>query len=172
MWDNPLMARFLKRLASFSRLIMIDRRGMGLSDRLSPDDLPPIEELVDDIDAVLDAVGSERAVMGDGFLATFDGPARGVRCAEAIAAQVQPLGVEIRAGLHTGDVVFEGDDVAGLGVAIRARVGAKAGANEVLVSQTVKDLVAGSGLTFEDPTPGTRARALRSGCDQSSRQVA
>jgi class 3 adenylate cyclase len=63
---------------------------------------------------------------------------------------VQPFGVEIRAGLHTGEVTFEGDDVAGLGVAIGARVGAKAGANEVLVSQTVKDLVAGSGLTFED----------------------
>jgi len=94
--------------------------------------------------------GREIKTMGDGFLATFDGPARGVRCAEAIAEQVQPLGVEIRAGLHTGEVAFEGDDVAGLGVAIGARVGAKASANEVLVSQTVKDLVAGSDLTFED----------------------
>jgi pimeloyl-ACP methyl ester carboxylesterase len=94
--------------------------------------------------------GREIKTMGDGFLATFDGPARGVRCAEAIAAQVQALGVEIRAGLHTGEVTFESDDVAGLGVAIGARVGAKADANEVLVSQTVKDLVAGSGLTFED----------------------
>jgi pimeloyl-ACP methyl ester carboxylesterase len=94
--------------------------------------------------------GREVKTMGDGFLATFDGPARGVRCAREIATQVQPLGVEIRAGLHTGEVTFEGDDVAGLGVAIGARVGAKAGANEVLVSQTVKDLVAGSGLTFED----------------------
>ena len=70
--------------------------------------------------------GHEIKTMGDGFLATFDGPARGVRCAEAIAAQVQPLGVEIRAGLHTGEVAFEADDVAGLGVAIGARVGAKA----------------------------------------------
>lgn len=94
--------------------------------------------------------GREIKAMGDGFLATFDGPARGVRCAEAIAAGVRPLGIEIRAGLHTGEVAFEGDDVAGLGVAIGARVGAKAGASEVLVSQTVKDLVAGSGLTFED----------------------
>jgi len=94
--------------------------------------------------------GREIKTMGDGFLATFDGPARGVRCAEAIAAGVQPLGIEIRAGLHTGEVAFEGDDIAGLGVAIGARVGAKAGPNEVLVSQTVKDLVAGSGLTFED----------------------
>ncbi len=94
--------------------------------------------------------GREIKTMGDGFLATFDGPARGVRCAEAIAAGVKPLGIEIRAGLHTGEIAFEGDDVAGLGVAIGARVGAKAGASEVLVSQTVKDLVAGSGLTFED----------------------
>jgi class 3 adenylate cyclase len=94
--------------------------------------------------------GREIKTMGDGFLATFDGPARGVRCAEAIAVGVKPLGIEIRAGLHTGEVAFEGDDVAGLGVAIGARVGAKAGASEVLVSQTVKDLVAGSGLTFED----------------------
>ena len=94
--------------------------------------------------------GREIKTMGDGFLATFDGPARGVRCAEAIAAGVRPLGIEVRAGLHTGEVTFEGDDIAGLGVAIGARVGAKAGPNEVLVSQTVKDLVAGSGLTFED----------------------
>ena len=94
--------------------------------------------------------GREIKTMGDGFLATFDGPARGVRCAEAIAAGVRPLGIEIRAGLHTGEVSLEGDDVAGVGVAIGARVGALAGPSEVLVSQTVKDLVAGSGLTFED----------------------
>jgi len=94
--------------------------------------------------------GREIKTMGDGFLATFDGPARGVRCAEAIAAGVRPLGIEIRAGLHTGEVEFDGDDIAGLGVTIGARVGARAGASEVLVSQTVKDLVAGSGLSFED----------------------
>ena len=94
--------------------------------------------------------GREIKAMGDGFLAIFDGPARGVRCAEAIAEGVRALGIEIRAGLHTGEVALEGDDVAGLGVAIGARVGALAGPSEVLVSQTVKDLVAGSGLTFED----------------------
>jgi len=94
--------------------------------------------------------GREIKTMGDGFLATFDGPARGVRCAQAIVSGTEPLGIEVRAGLHTGEVAFEGDDIAGLGVTIGARVGAKAGASEVLVSQTVKDLVAGSGLTFED----------------------
>lgn len=94
--------------------------------------------------------GREIKSMGDGFLVTFDGPARGVKCATTIAEAVRALGIEIRAGLHTGEIALEGDDVAGLGVAIGARVGALAGASEVLVSQTVKDLVAGSGLTFED----------------------
>ncbi len=393
-WENPLMARFLKRLSSFSRLIVIDRRGMGLSDRLSPEDLPALEELMDDVDAVLDAAGSERSVifgtsdcgaigamyaashpdrtaglivyasspsgvdpgdwgtastdvswdeegwqtflhdvrtrwgtleyaeeslswidpslkgdrrmvewwarfqrlsvtpttliavatnymkldvrpilptigvptlvmsrsgdllepaaagrdyadripgasfvelagsdhhpwagdqdavlaeverfvrsvrreeaaadrvlatvlftdivdstaqaatlgdagwrevreqhdgivrgqlgrfrgreiktMGDGFLATFDGPARGIRCARAIADAVSSLGVEVRCGLHTGEVELDGADVSGIAVAIGARVGAIAGPSEVLVSQTVKDLVVGSGLAFED----------------------
>jgi len=80
----------------------------------------------------------------------LDGPARGVRCAQQIVQAVQPLGVEVRAGLHTGEVSLEGEDISGIGVAIGARVGALAGPSEVLVSQTVKDLVAGSGLTFED----------------------
>ncbi len=94
--------------------------------------------------------GKEIKTMGDGFLATFDGPARGVRCAEAIAGAVQHLGIEIRAGLHTGEVAIEGEDISGLGVVIGARVGAAAGRSEVLVSQTVKDLVVGSGLEFDD----------------------
>jgi hypothetical protein len=87
---------------------------------------------------------------GDGVLATFDGPARGVKCAQAIAAALAPLGLEIRAGLHTGEVERRGDDLAGVAVHIGARVGALAGPSEVLVSQTVKDLVAGSSLVFEE----------------------
>jgi pimeloyl-ACP methyl ester carboxylesterase/class 3 adenylate cyclase len=393
-WDNPLMERFLRRLSSSARLIMIDRRGMGLSDRLSPEDLPPIEDLVDDIDAVLDVVGSEQAVilgssdcgaiaamyaashpdrtaaliayasspsfldagewgtesrevswdesgyekfnhdvrtrwgtrgyaeeslawvdpslkddeamvtwwgrfqrlcvspttmlaiaknyveldvrpilpaigvpalvihrtgdlvepiaagrefarlipgasfvelpgadhhpwagdqdavlsaierflksvrqeqtsadrvlatvlftdivdstsqasamgdetwrgireshdmivrgqlrrfrgreiktMGDGFLAVFDGPARAVRCARSIVGAMSSLGIEVRCGLHTGEIELDGSDVSGIAVAIGARVGALSGPSEVLVSQTVKDLVVGSGLVFED----------------------
>jgi class 3 adenylate cyclase len=94
--------------------------------------------------------GREVKTMGDGFLATFDGPARGVRCAEAIAEAIRGLGVEIRAGLHTGEVALEGHDVSGIAVAIAARVAALGGPSEVLVSQTVKDLVAGSGLAFAD----------------------
>jgi class 3 adenylate cyclase len=94
--------------------------------------------------------GREIKTMGDGFLATFEGPARAVYCAKAIAQHLRPLGIEVRAGLHTGEIELDGDDVRGLAVAIGARVGAVAGPSEVLVSQTVKDLVAGSGLTFED----------------------
>ena len=87
---------------------------------------------------------------GDGLLATFDGPARAVRCAEAIVEAVGPLGLEIRAGCHTGEVELHGDSVRGIAVHIGARIAAMAGASEVPVSSTVKDLVAGSGLTFED----------------------
>ena len=94
--------------------------------------------------------GTEINTAGDGFLATFDGPARGIRCARAIADAVQQLGLEIRAGLHTGEIDVSGGDVRGIAVHIGARVGALAGPSEVLVSQTVKDLVAGSGLLFED----------------------
>lgn len=87
---------------------------------------------------------------GDGLLATFDGPARGVRCAEALVEAMRPLGVEVRAGLHTGEVEHGGNDLAGIAVHIGARVAALAGRGEVWVSSTVKDLVAGSGLAFED----------------------
>jgi class 3 adenylate cyclase/pimeloyl-ACP methyl ester carboxylesterase len=85
---------------------------------------------------------------GDGMLATFDGPARAVRCAQTICSAVQPLGIEVRAGLHTGEIELRGDDIGGIAVHIGQRVSALAGPGEVLVSSTVKDLVAGSGITF------------------------
>lgn len=94
--------------------------------------------------------GREIKTMGDGFLATFDGPARGVKCAAAIVEAVREAGIEIRAGLHTGEVELDGSDVAGIAVAIGARVGAIAAPSEILVSSTVKDLVVGSGLRFND----------------------
>jgi class 3 adenylate cyclase len=94
--------------------------------------------------------GREVKTTGDGFLAAFDGPARGVRCACAIAEEVRPLGVEVRAGLHTGECEVMGDDYGGIAVHIGARVAALAGPGEVFVSSTVKDLVAGSGLRFTD----------------------
>jgi class 3 adenylate cyclase len=87
---------------------------------------------------------------GDGFLATFEGPARAVRCALAVGRAVRELGIEVRAGVHTGEVELATDDVRGIAVHIGARVAALAGPSEVLVSRTVKDLVAGSGLAFED----------------------
>jgi class 3 adenylate cyclase len=87
---------------------------------------------------------------GDGILATFDGPARAIRCAQAIAMSVKSLGIEVRAGLHTGEIELRGEDVTGMGVNIAARVVNAAGPAEVVVSSTVKDLVAGSGLRFVD----------------------
>jgi class 3 adenylate cyclase len=87
---------------------------------------------------------------GDGLLATFDGPARAVRCAQALGAALGELGLDIRAGCHTGEIELAGDHVRGLAVHIGARVGALARMGEVLVSSTVKDLTAGSGLQFED----------------------
>jgi class 3 adenylate cyclase len=94
--------------------------------------------------------GQEVDTAGDGFLATFDGPARAIRCAQAIVESVQPLGLEVRAGLHTGEVEIADGKVAGIAVNIGARVAARAAGGEVLVSGTVRDLVAGSGLEFED----------------------
>jgi class 3 adenylate cyclase len=94
--------------------------------------------------------GREVKTTGDGFLATFDGPARGIRCASAIAEVVPALGIQVRAGLHTGECEVINGDVGGIAVHTGARVSAAAGPGEVLVSSTVKDLVAGSGIEFED----------------------
>lgn len=93
--------------------------------------------------------GREVDHAGDGFFALFDGPARAVRCALAIGDAVQSLGAEVRSGVHTGEVELDGADVRGIAVNIGARIAASAGPHEVLVSSTVKDLVAGSGLGFE-----------------------
>ena len=94
--------------------------------------------------------GREVKNLGDGFLATFDGPARAVRCASAIAETMQPLGISVRSGLHTGEIELKSDDIGGIAVNIASRVAAMAGAGETLVSSTVRDLVAGSGLRFDD----------------------
>ena len=114
--------------------------------------------------------GREVKSIGDGFLATFDGPARAIRCAEAIVASSGASGVRVRAGLHTGECEVMGDDIGGIAVHIAARVSALAADGEVLVSRTVKDLVAGSGLVFADrgehelkgvPPPAAAARGGR-----------
>jgi class 3 adenylate cyclase/pimeloyl-ACP methyl ester carboxylesterase len=94
--------------------------------------------------------GREVNTSGDGFLAMFDGPQRAIRCAMSIRDAVQALGIQVRAGLHTGECEVRGDDIGGIGVHIGARVSALAGPNDVLVSSTLRDLVIGSGLEFDD----------------------
>jgi class 3 adenylate cyclase len=94
--------------------------------------------------------GREVSTAGDGFLAMFDGPQRAILCAMAIRDAVQALGIQVRAGLHTGECEVRGDDIGGIGVHIGARVSALAGPNDVLVSSTLRDLVIGSGLEFEE----------------------
>jgi class 3 adenylate cyclase len=111
--------------------------------------------LLDAHDAVVRAQlvrfrGREVNTSGDGFLAMFDGPQRAIRCAMAIRDAVQSLGIEVRAGLHTGECEVRGDDIGGIAVHIGARVSALAGPNDVLVSSTLRDLVIGSGLQFDD----------------------
>jgi class 3 adenylate cyclase len=94
--------------------------------------------------------GREINTTGDGFMAIFDGPARAVRCAFAIKETVRLVGVEIRSGIHTGECEMRRDSVTGLSVHIAARIAALASAGSIVASRTVKDLVAGSGITFED----------------------
>ena len=94
--------------------------------------------------------GRQVKTLGDGVLATFDGPARAVRCAHQLAARTRELGLQLRTGVHTGEIEIMGDDVGGIAVHIGARVSSLANAGEVLVSSTVKDLVAGSGIVFDD----------------------
>jgi class 3 adenylate cyclase len=143
-------ARFDRVLATvlFTDIVASTEKSAALGDRAWRD-------LLERHHAVVRAMlaryrGVEVDTAGDGFFATFDGPARAVRCAQAIAETVRPLGIEIRAGVHTGEVETIDERAGGLAVTIGARVGATAGPSEVLVSQTVKDLVAGSGLAFED----------------------
>jgi class 3 adenylate cyclase len=93
--------------------------------------------------------GREVKTTGDGFLATFDGPTRAVECAEAIIADVPSLGIEVRAGMHTGEVELIGEDVGGIAVHVAARIAAIAEGGAVLVSRTVRDLVIGSGIEFD-----------------------
>jgi class 3 adenylate cyclase len=94
--------------------------------------------------------GHEVRTMGDGFLATFDGPARSIRCALAINEGIEALGLQVRAGLHTGEVEIADDDLSGIAVHIASRVATMAQPGQVLVSNTVRDLVAGSNIRFRD----------------------
>jgi class 3 adenylate cyclase len=105
--------------------------------------------------------GREVNTSGDGFLAMFDGPQRAIRCAMAIRDAVHALGIEVRAGLHTGECEVRGDDIGGIGVHIGARVSALAGPNDVLVSSTLRDLVVGSGSRIRGPRHSPTQRRAR-----------
>jgi class 3 adenylate cyclase len=112
-------------------------------------------ELVAEHDAVVRRAlrthdGHEVKTLGDGFLATFDGPARAIRCAQEVRDRLDELGLAIRAGIHTGEIEVMGEEVAGMAVNIGARVGALAGPGEVLVSSTVRELTVGSGIDVDD----------------------
>ncbi len=141
--DDRVLATVL-----FTDIVDSTRRAAEMGDR-------DWHALLDAHDAVVRAQltrfrGREVNTAGDGFLAMFDGPQRAIRCAMAIRDAAQALGIQVRAGLHTGECEVRGDDIGGIGVHIGARVSALAGPNDVLVSSTLRDLVIGSGLEFED----------------------
>jgi class 3 adenylate cyclase/pimeloyl-ACP methyl ester carboxylesterase len=141
--DDRVLATVL-----FTDIVDSTRRATEIGDR-------DWHALLDAHDAVVRAQlarfrGRELNTSGDGFLAMFDGPQRAIRCAMSIRDAVQSLGIQVRAGLHTGECEVRGDDIGGIGVHIGARVSALAGPNEVLVSSTLRDLVIGSGLDFEE----------------------
>jgi class 3 adenylate cyclase len=128
---------------------------VGSTDRASAIGDQAWKELLERHDGLIrQELGSFRGVeihtTGDGFLATFDGPARAIRCAQSIVDAVHHIGLQVRVGIHTGEIELMGDQVGGIAVHIGARVAALADADQVLVSGTVKDLVAGSGIAFED----------------------
>jgi class 3 adenylate cyclase len=131
----------------FTDIVDSTRRGAELGDRRWRELLEGHDEVVR---GQLDRFrGQEVKTTGDGFLATFDGPARGIQCARAIAQGVRPLEIEVRAGLHTGECEIRDNDIGGIAVNIGARISTLAGPSEVLVSSTVRDLVVGSDFDFE-----------------------
>ena len=132
----------------FTDIVDSTRKASELGDRAWRDLVERHHRVVRDL--LARSRGIEMDTAGDGFFATFDGPARAVRCAMAAAEAVRPLGIEIRAGVHTGEVETIDAKAGGIAVIIGARIAGSAGASEVLVSSTVKELVAGSGLTFEE----------------------
>jgi class 3 adenylate cyclase/pimeloyl-ACP methyl ester carboxylesterase len=131
----------------FTDIVGSTARAVALGDRAWQDVLSQHRALVRE--QLQRHRGREINTAGDGFVAAFDGPARAVRCGQAIAEAVKKLGIHIRAGVHSGECQVMGEDLGGIAVHIGARIGALAAADEVLVSGTVKDLVAGSGLRFE-----------------------
>jgi class 3 adenylate cyclase len=146
-WDEPEPDRLLATVL-FTDIVGSSERAAELGDRAWLELLDRHHELVRR--QLVRFRGREVNTVGDGFFASFDGPARAIRCAEAIVEGVHALGLEVRAGLHTGECELLDGKVAGIAVHTGARVAAEAAPSEVLVSSTVKDLVAGSGLSFQD----------------------
>jgi len=141
--DDRVLATVL-----FTDIVDSTRRAAAMGDR-------DWRALLDAHDAIVRSQlsrfrGREVSTSGDGFLAMFDGPQRAIRCAMSIRDAVQTLGIQVRAGLHTGECEVRGDDIGGIAVHIGARVSALTGPNDVLVSSTLRDLVIGSGLEFEE----------------------
>jgi class 3 adenylate cyclase len=132
----------------FTDIVDSTRRATELGDRRWRSVLAAHDEIVRrELDR---SRGREIKTTGDGFLAVFDGPARAVRCASAITAAVAALDLEVRCGVHTGEVEISDSDVRGIAVHLAARIAALAGSDEILVSSTVKELVIGSGIEFRD----------------------
>jgi len=146
-WEERESDRVLATVL-FTDIVHSSQRAAELGDHAWMDLLRRHHELVRR--QLLRFRGREIDAAGDGFLASFDGPGRAIRCAQAIVDGVRALGLEVRAGLHTGECEILDGKVAGIAVHTGARVASRAAASEVLVSSTVKDLVAGSGITFED----------------------
>jgi len=170
-WRVPTLARILSRLAEISRVILLDKCGTGMSDGLTetrpccsrtssaPRHAPSSSATAAGVSCSSTTYvrrelaryrGVEHDTAGDGFFASFDGPARAVRCASAIRDSLREIDVHVRLRLHAGECELLDGKVAGIAVSIGARVAGHAGPGEVLVSGTVKDLVAGSDLGFED----------------------
>jgi class 3 adenylate cyclase len=137
----------------FTDIVDSTRRAAELGDHSWRDLLERHDEITRD--EIARFQGREVKQTGDGFLATFDGPTRAVRCATALAERIPELGINVRSGLHTGECERRGDDIGGIAVHIGARIAALAQPREVLVSSTVKDLVNGSGIAFADRSTHT-----------------
>jgi class 3 adenylate cyclase len=132
----------------FTDIVQSTERAAALGDRRWRELLEKFQSLVRE--QLRHYRGREIDTAGDGFLAAFDGPARAIRCAAAVRDGARSQGIEIRAGVHTGECEIIGDKLGGIAVHIGARVAGKAAPGEIVVSQTVKDLVAGSGLAFAE----------------------
>jgi class 3 adenylate cyclase len=144
----PSLSRRALRTVLFTDMVASTRHAAATGDERWRAVLHRFDEITAELTQRFDGTVLERT--GDGHLITFDGPTQAIRCAEALRADAETLGIEIRAGIHTGECELQDDHIGGIAVHIAARILGKAGAGEILVSSTVRDLVVGSGTGFED----------------------